>query len=128
MTHIGNGIFVTKLNGYYGILDKDDNILLNNNCERIKPIHDVIVIKKYGKYGIYNREGQVVLEPVYDKVKKFNEYILVKKDKKYGVLDFYGNKITDTKYKKIRLERNTLQGLLNDGKWENVPDKYERTI
>lgn len=88
MTHIGNGIFVTKLNGYYGILDKDDNILLNNNCERIKPIHDVIVIKKYGKYGIYNREDRLYLNPCMTKLKNSMNTYLLKKTKNTEYLIF----------------------------------------
>lgn len=121
ISRAGNNIFITKLNHYYGIIDIDNNVSVKNNCEKIKKIHDVIILKRYGKYGLCDTDANIILEIEYDKIKKFGEYILIKKDNKYGILDFYGKEIAPPKYKKIRLKRNELQGLL-DNTWLNITE------
>lgn len=119
-TDVGYGLFVTRLNGYYGILDINNNQLVDNDCERIKPLYDTYVLKKYGKYGLVSKEGKLLLEPAHDKIKKLGEYILVRDNNLYSVLDMCGNSIDDNKYKKVRLERNTLQGMNEKEEWSNL--------
>jgi hypothetical protein len=121
MTLAGDKIFITKLNKYYGIIDIDNDVKIKNNCEKIKQIHDVILLKRYGKYGLADLNGQIIYEMIYDKIKKYEEYILIKKDGKYGVADFEGNSISDLKFDKIRLERNVLQGLYGNN-WINIAE------
>ena len=113
----GNGIFITKLNGYWGILDSDNNILVKNDCDKIKSLYDTILIKRYHKYGLANLDGKIIYDVKYDKIKKLGEYILVKDGKKYFVLDSDGEMFSEFSYKKIKLERNTLYGFTDDNKW-----------
>ncbi len=116
----GDNVYITKLNGYYGISDFENNVLIKNECEKIKPLFDVFVVKKYRKYGMADRYGYLFAEPKYDSIKKLGEYILVKQNGKYGVFDYKGEKICDIKYKKIRLERNRLEGRLESGQWIEI--------
>ena len=116
----GNGIFITKLNGYWGIVDSENNILVNNDCEKIKSIHDTIMIKRYNKYGLTDLDGKIILDIKYNKIKKLGEYILVRDGKKYFVLNYDGERINDFSYKKIKLERNTLYGLGDDKRWVKI--------
>lgn len=116
----GNGIFITKLNGYWGIVDSENNQLVKNDCEKIKSLHDTILIKRYNKYGLTNLDGKIIYDIKYDKIKKLGEYIIVKEGKKYFVLDSDGERINDFSYKKIKLERNTLYGLGDDKEWVEI--------
>ena len=116
----GNGIFVTKLNGYWGIVDSENNVLVNNDCDKIKSIHDTIMIKRYHKYGLSDLDGKIILDIKYDKIKKLGEYIVVKEGKKYFVINYDGERINDFTYKKIKLERNTIFGLGDDGAWVKI--------
>lgn len=110
---IGENIFLTKLNGYWGITDLYNNTLIKNDCEKITQLYDTLLIKRYNKYGLVNLKGEIVLAPDCDKIKKLGEHILVKRNGKYGLYSADGNKITDIKYKKIRLERNNPEGQIN---------------
>ena len=116
----GNGIFIAKLNGYWGIVDSENNTLVKNDCERIKSLHDTIVLKRYGKYGLTDLDGKIIYDIKYEKIKKLGEYIIVRENKKYFVLDSDGDRINDFSYKKIKLERNTLYGLSDDKSWVEI--------
>lgn len=113
----GDRNFISKLNGYWGLVDIDNTELIKHDCDKITPLYDTLIIKRYKKYGLANRNGYIFLEPVYDNIKKYKEYILIKKDDKYGLLDFEGKKISEIVYKKIKLDHNTVKGQFNSGKW-----------
>ena len=117
---ISDGIFLTKLNGYWGVLDINNNILINNDCEMIKPLYETLVIKRYGKYGLADLNGKILYEPKYKKIKRLGEYILVKDGKNYFVLDFEGQKVFDESYKYVRLERNRLKVKSSQKSWINI--------
>lgn len=113
---ISKGVYITKLNGYYGIINTDNKILVKNDCERIKQLHDTVLIKRYGKFGLVNLEGQVIYNAEYDKIKKMDEYIVIKKDKAMRLLDAKGKEIINQDFKKFKFERNTLYGYTMDNK------------
>ena len=116
----GKGIFVTKLNGYWGIVDCENNILVTNDCDKIKSIHDTILLKRYHKYGLADLDGKIIYDIKYDKIKKLGEYILIRDGKKWFALDSDGERINDFSYKKIKLERNSLYGLSDDKEWVKI--------
>lgn len=116
----GNDIYITKLNHYWGVLDIDNNILIENDCDKIKPLYDTLLIKRYNKYGLADLTGNIILEINNDKITKLGEYILAKKDKKYAIYDYEGKKISDYKYKQVKLERNKLKGLKYNDIWEEL--------
>ena len=113
---ISDETFITKLNGYYGILDIENDILVKNDCEKIKPLHNTILLKRYGKYGLNKPDGSVIYKIEFDKIKPYKEFILLKKDKKYQISDYNGKSLSDEKFKKIKLERNTLFGIIGKEK------------
>lgn len=116
----GNGIFITKLNGYWGIVDCENRELVKNDCEKIKSLHDTILIKRYDKYGLADLDGKIIYDIKYDKIKKLGEYILVRDGKKWFALDSDGERLNDFSYKKIKLERNTIYGLCDDKEWVEI--------
>ena len=112
-----NGLYVTKLNGYYGLLDLNNHIYLRNEYDSIKEIHSAYLLKKEGKYGLADSSGNLILEAKYDKIKKLGDYIIVKDDNKlWAAYDGEGNCLAPFKYKKIKLDRNTLVGHTKDSK------------
>ncbi len=120
----GNGIFITKLNGYWGILDSENNILVENDCDKIKSLHDTILIKRYHKYGLTDLDGKTIFDIKYDKIKKLGEYILVRENNRYFVLNSDGERINDFVYKKIKLKRNSLYGLSENGIWTKIEKNH----
>ena len=105
---LSSNLFKTKLNGYFGLVDSEGNILLKPEFDKIKPLYDNYVTKKAGKFGLVDFRGNTILTPDFDEIKKLGEYILVKKDKKYGVFDAQGVQLSEINHKKIKLERNEL--------------------
>lgn len=117
---IKHNLFLTKLNGYYGICDSSNNIFVKNEYDSIKQINECYLLKKQNKYGLTNSDGKIILEANYDQIKALGEYIIIKMNDKYGILDSDGNIIANPIYKKIRLERNNLEGKLNNKTWEKI--------
>ncbi len=115
-----NNVFISKLNHYYGIVDIDNNILVENTCDKIKPLQDTLLLKQGNKYGLADLLGNVLLTNDNDQIKKLGEYILVKKNNKYAVYDFEGNQLSDYKYSRVKLERNQLKGFTVSDTWESL--------
>lgn len=119
---IAGDLFITKLNGYYGMINSLNKIYLKNEFDKIKPLYDTYLIKKKGKFGLLDLDGNVILNCDCDSIKKLGEYILVKKDKYYQAFSSQGTLVNQEKYKKIKLERNNLMGKIN-GKWQALIDE-----
>jgi hypothetical protein len=115
---ISHNIFLTKLGKYYGIVDVNNRIIIDNDCDRIKPLFDTFVVKKGDKYGLLDLNTNTILKTEYDKIGKIGEYITVKKNRKYQVYDYSGKLLAPNQYKRLRLNRNHLQGYIN--RWVDV--------
>ncbi len=110
--NFNNGIFISKLNGYFGLVNLDNYSFLRNEYDSIKEYKYVYLLKKEGKYGIADMSGNLVLEANYEKVDTLGEYIIVKnKNDLWAAYDEYGKVLAPFRYKKIKLERNTLIGI-----------------
>ena len=107
---ISNDIYITKLNGYYGMINKDFSLIQANEYDKISPLYDTYLLKQNGKFGLADLQGNILLEPTNDKITKLGEYILVKKDKNFRIYERNGKAINNTEYSKIKLSRNTLIG------------------
>lgn len=105
-----NGLYITKLNGYYGLINLDNKVFLNNEYDNIKEFQSVYLLKKEGKYGLVSFYGDLILDAKYDKISKLGEYITVKKGNLWAAYDSYGRTLTPFKYKKFKLDRNSLIG------------------
>ncbi len=106
-----NGIYTTKLNGYYGLTDLNNTAYLKNEYDSIKELHYTYLIKKDNRYGLVNANGKMVLSATYNKIKKCGEYIIYEQNGKWGALDANGNILAYPQYKKIELNRNVLVGI-----------------
>lgn len=107
-----NGLYITKLNGYFGLINLDNHSLLRNEYDEIKEFLYVYKLKKEGKYGLADMSGNLVLEANYDKIDVLGDYIIVKnKNNLWAAYDSYGRILAPFRYKKIKLERNTLVGI-----------------
>ena len=110
-----NGVYITKMNGYWGLVSLDTGVLLHNEYDSIKGIHYAYKLKKQGRFGLANYAGQVVLPTQYDKVDDVGDFIAVKKGNYWAAYDAYGRSLTPFKYKKIKMDRNTLIGETDRG-------------
>lgn len=117
---VGKDLYITKLNGYYGMVNSSNYMFFPPEYDKITQLYDTFVLKQYGKYGLADAYGRLILEPVYDKIKKQGEYIVVKKDKRWGVFDSSGRMLSEVGYEKIRINRNHLEGKIN-GMWIEIP-------
>lgn len=106
-----NGIYKTKLNGYWGLITLDNTIVAENENDSVKELLYTYKVKKEGKYGLFAADGQKILDTRYDKIDNLgSNYIIVKKGNLWAAYDPYGNSLSPFKYKKIKLERNVLKG------------------
>lgn len=114
-----NGLFISKLNGYYGLLDEDGNIYAKCDNDKISVLENVFVLKYGKKYGMVSFEGKTILDTSYDKISKEDGYIKFKKDDFWGLADRDGNIIAEAKYRKVRIYRNTPQVYYSNS-WHDV--------
>lgn len=119
----GKDIYITKLNGYYGIMNSRNEILIENEYDKIKPFQEVFILKKEDKYGLANKFGSIIYDTKYEKIKDLNEYLLIKDNSKYGVINSKGEEISQIKYNAIRMKRNRLEGKLKNGKWVKIQEE-----
>ena len=118
-------VFITKLNGYYGLTNTDGITLVKNDCEKIKPLYNTILLKRYGKYGLTDFKGKLIISPEQDKIKRVGEFIVVEKNKLYRVYNSHGVLLDSTQYKKVKLERNTLWGYTKNSEKVEIPTVLE---
>lgn len=115
-----NGLYMTKLNGYWGLINLDNEIFTKNENDSIKELLSTYRLKKAGKYGLLGFDGQKILDTQYDSIDTFgSEYLLVKSGKKYALYDAYGNALSTFRYKKIKMDRNTIIGYTGIT-WETI--------
>jgi len=108
---LNNGIYKTKLNGYWGLITLDNTVVARNENDSIKELLYTYKVKKEGKFGLIGMNGQKILDTTYDKIDTLgSSYIIVKKGNLWAAYDAYGNNLAPFRYKKIKLERNVLKG------------------
>ena len=84
------GIAIAKLNGKYGLIDENENIVLKFQYEEINATYDddLYIVKLNGKYGMYHLTKKIVLPIKYDYIKGFPYLICIGLNNKYGFLDY----------------------------------------
>lgn len=116
----GTDLYLTELNGFYGLLDSSNNVIIKNEYDKIKRVYDIFILKQYNKFGLADINGKIIIPAQVDSIKKLGEYIIVKNNKKYGVYSNDGKALSPIIYKKIRLERNKLEGTINGKVWVEI--------
>lgn len=119
---INNNLYITKKDGYYGLLDLNNNILLKNEYDNVKELQNTYILKKYSLYGLADINGNVILPADNEKIERLGgEYIKVKKYGKWGIFDRNGNRITSTIYQDVKIQRDTIYGKKNDN-WIKISE------
>lgn len=103
------GIAPVKLNGKWGVIDKEgkfvinpqyENFLVNDLTYRFQVFTNGIAsVEKNGKWGAIDKSGKVVVDFKYDCGRIFiNEMACVEKNGKYGYIDTKGKEIIKPQY------------------------------
>ena len=113
--------FITQVNGKYGMIDPDSNILIPHEYEAIYPDGGFTITKKDGKLGIFKLgQGVIFLPNEYEEIERDGSFIKTKKEGKYGLLHLDGKVLIPNEYEKmskdgafIYVTKNGKMGLYN---------------
>lgn len=117
-----HNLFLIKIDGFYGVFDKDKNTIIAPRYDRIALINNHIMVYKGSKSGLYSINGKSLFEPIYENIyinyKGIEHYYSLKKDGFYGFYDSKLNQICDFVSKKyyfsdspsaIKIDNNIFQ-------------------
>jgi hypothetical protein len=106
-------LFIVKLNNYYGIIDKDEKIIVPLEYTELKKeaIYNgsYLVKNKENNYGCINLNGEITLPFIYSDAKMYKNSILVSKENKNGIVAFKDGKLVEIipcKYDNISSSNN----------------------
>lgn len=126
-----NEYAIAKIDGKYGVIDKDNKIL-------VKPIYDSIsklfngysVIKKDGMYGYLNKDLNIVKEPVFKDAKEFlNDATFVQsKDLKWACITKEMKMEIKPTYDEVYNFNDGLSRVKKDNNWGFVNEKCEEIV
>ena len=137
-----NGIAIVKLNGKWGIIDENDNIVLKIKYDEIKGTYEdnLFILKLNGKYGIYDLIKKLIVPIKYDYIKGFPYLICMGLNNKYGFFDYKLHEIVSFIYDYVNDKYNINNKLLCVGQGnkigfidyetgiEIIPIKYDKVI
>lgn len=136
-------VYVPKKNGKWGIVDKNNKVLVDFIYEDIGYDFGPVVVKKEGKWGIIDKKGNVIISFAYDDITRtLSKLFSVKRGGKWGLIDNKENIIQDFKFDKelhityqdnskdrfICTESNGNNGILNANGKEIYPAESEDYI
>jgi hypothetical protein len=88
---LGNGLKLVILDGKYGVVNNDDNMILPIEYGEIYAKHNFLLAKKNNKYGLFTDKAERITDDIYDEINVSNtKYIIVKNNNLYGVLSDNG--------------------------------------
>ncbi len=85
-----------KLNGHFGVLDTNGNIILPFKYDEIAYVrNDEFLVRKAEKYGIINSKNEIIINFKYDDLihSDLNNLFIASISNKYGVIDHEENNI-----------------------------------
>ena len=101
-TYDRDGIAILKKGNKYGLVDKQEQVILEPVYDEIASFNSEGIAKliKDGKIGFFDKRNRVVVEPEYDEVSNFGEegVARVKKGALYGFIDKTGKVVIPIKY------------------------------
>lgn len=77
---ISNRVYKTKMNGSYGLITIDGDIIIPCNCEKFSKMGTYYKVKRNDKWGVVDSDGNVIAQIIYKKVKLQNNQVYVSKD------------------------------------------------
>ena len=98
-------------NGYYGLKDAHENVVVYPKYSEIQPFDEYrtgwAMVEIFGFKGFVDNAGQEVVHPQYDEIGKFGLYrdgcALVRKGNFYGFIDTAGKEVVPVTHKKSNL-------------------------
>jgi hypothetical protein len=113
---IQEGLFLTKVDGKFGLVDTAGNILIPNEYDTLDFFGSKGYSVKEGKMGLIDREGKIIIPNEYELLDFTGSSDGVSvKDGKVGRIDMFGNIIIPNEYESI--EWNGSIGIsVKDGK------------
>ncbi|WP_435315374.1 WG repeat-containing protein [Cellulophaga fucicola] len=103
-------IIVAKQKEKYGIIDKNNNIVIPLVYDYISGTYDdKLIVQINNKAKVINLENKIILNTNFESISKpdYNNNHLVKKDFRQGIMNKNGKLLIPVKYKEIRI-RNSL--------------------
>lgn len=128
----GNEYAIAEYQGKYGIVNKDNKML-------VKPIYDSItklfngfsVIKLDDKYGYLNNKFEVVQKPIFKEAREFLEdvtFVQSNANAKWGCITKEMNLVIGDEYDEIYNLYNGFARTVKDGKWGYIDNKCKVII
>ena len=114
---IQDGLFLTKVDGKYGLIGSNDEVLIPNEYDTLDFFGSMGYSVKNGKMGLIDREGNIIIPNEYEYL-NFDGGSRGKsiKNGKVGEIDLMGNILIPNEYESIDFNGNV--GIsLKDGKY-----------
>jgi tetratricopeptide (TPR) repeat protein len=95
-----SGIFLVKLNGKYGFINKSGKVLINPQFDAAGNFYDGLAVVKSGeKWGYINKSGKIVINPQFEQATNFYEGLAaVKLGGKWGYINKSGNIVINPQF------------------------------
>ena len=129
------GTYKVSLNGKWGVIDKNNKIIIPLEYDAIDYITDYIIAKKDELWGLFDISGKQLLAPEYDdiEISRCSNLLRIVKNSFYALFNLTTGKITDFKYISIRVfdDKTILvktqdgYGIIDSSFKEIAPCKYE---
>ncbi|MDZ4787087.1 MAG: WG repeat-containing protein [bacterium] len=95
-----NGVAQVKLNGKWGLIDKNGKILITPKYSEIYPLEEGLSrITENGMFGLLDNNGKQICPAMYDYIEDFSEGLAkVRINSKQGYIDKSGSEVIPLKY------------------------------
>jgi len=105
---ISERLFMAKIGGKYGFVDKDAKLRIANRYDSAKSFHEGYApVKLLGRWGYIDKREELVIQPHYDVVSDFhNQLAIVGVNDEFGLLDKTGEVVIAPEYIRIERQKN----------------------
>jgi tetratricopeptide (TPR) repeat protein len=124
-----NGKIIAKLNNKYGVIKKNEEIIIPFYYDKIEYNDKFSIVMKNGSYGVVDSIGNVIIPIQFEKIyQPDNITLIVESNGKYGVYDQSGKMIAPNIYDEVGgfFDRNICSVKQND-KWGMI-DKLGNVV
>lgn len=116
--YLREGLAIVEIDGKYGYIDKDKNLIINAFFEDAYPFSNGNApVEMDGKWGLIDKKGRFVIEPKYDDITTFAEGLaIVDLQGKSGYINRQGEVVIPIVYKHASVFRDGVALVSLDGK------------
>jgi len=101
---LSNTFFLVRIEDKYGVVNSENEIVVDVDYDNIEFDNEVFVVKKNGKEGCVDASNQVIIPPIYDKVFPFNnKFFKVKNEDLYGIVNNQHKVVLSSEFNDIQL-------------------------